>query len=86
MPTVQKRSTPIKVTVTPEMHARLVALSERFGQSPATIASFALSQYVATQSAALEVGQRVADSFVGSLAPDVRAFLQRVMAHEEAKP
>jgi predicted transcriptional regulator len=85
MPTVQKRSTAIKVTVTPEMHARLVVLSERLAQSPATIASFAISQYVAQQSAALEVGQKVADSFVGSLAPDVRAFLGKMMDSVEAK-
>lgn len=65
------RSRQLKLTMTPEMYARLVVLAEKLGQTPATLASVALSNYVATQEAALGATQRAIDTMVAQLMPQM---------------
>lgn len=79
MASSQKRSRQLKVTMTPETHARLVALGEHIGQSPATLASMAISLYVAQQEASLNAGQRAVDAMVGQMAPELQHHLRDLL-------
>jgi len=65
----QKRNKGFKLQMTEGTHARLVALSEALGQSPATVASFAVSEYVAKQTAAGAVAEKAITSMVEHMAP-----------------
>jgi hypothetical protein len=87
MASSQKRSKQIKLTITPDMHARLVALGERLGQAPATLASMAISLYVAQQESSLNAGQRAVDAMVGQMAPELQHHLRDLLTlGEEAEP
>ena len=44
-----RRTAKIITRVTPDMHKRVLALAEEYGQTPATIASLALSEWVRTR-------------------------------------
>lgn len=65
------RSRQLKLTVTPEMHSRLVALAEKLGQTPATLGSMALSLYVTQQEANLGAPQRMVDNMISQLMPQI---------------
>ncbi len=78
MPVIQiPRSHQLKVTLTPDMHARLSALAERYGQTPATLASVALGHYVTTQEAALGTSQRMVDSMLSLIGPQLQAQIDQ---------
>lgn len=76
-----KRSKSLKLTVTPELHARLSALGDEMGISPATLASVAVGQFVAQQSRQLETSRAAVDAMVANLGPEVSGLL-RTMAGE----
>jgi predicted transcriptional regulator len=85
MATSQKRSKQIKLTITPEIHTRLVALGEKLGQAPATLASLAISQYVTQQEAALGAADRTVDAMAKNLTPQMEDLLRQIAA-EVTKP
>jgi hypothetical protein len=86
MPVVQiTRSHQLKVTMTPEIHARLVALSEKLGQSPATVASMAISQYVNQQEATLGAPQRMVDTMLSQFMPQLMAQMDQLPDAVEIK-
>lgn len=64
-----KRSSTLKVMLHPKMHDDLRALAERLGQAPSTLASIALSQYVAQQTAAIGATDRAVAGLFESVAP-----------------
>jgi hypothetical protein len=70
MPTARKRSVQIKVTLTPELHAKLSEVAEAFGQAPATLCSVWIGQSVAQHVRNLAAGQKVADQLVAAVAPE----------------
>jgi hypothetical protein len=78
------RSKHVKVTMTPEMHARLVGLCERLGQTPATLASVAISLYVAQQEAGLNAGQRAVDNITAQLGPHLAEQLRIAMGSDDS--
>jgi len=86
MATSQRRSTQLKVTITPEIHSRLVSLSQRLGQSPATLGSMAISNYVATQENTLGATQIAVDAMVGKFAPDLQRQISEMLKDQEPKP
>lgn len=71
MPTTRKRSIQVKVTITPELHARLREVSELLGQAPATVASMAIGQYVSQLATTLGAGQRAVDAVAAQVAPEL---------------
>jgi hypothetical protein len=74
MPVIQiPRSHQLKVTLTPEMHSRLSALAERYGQTPATLASVALGQFISQQESNLGAPQKMVDTMLGQLMPQLLA-------------
>ena len=80
MASSQKRSTQIKLTITPETHQRLRDLAERLGQSPATIASFAVSTYVAQQAATLSAGENAVKGLIAELGDPIKQLLAKMAA------
>ena len=73
-----KRSSSVKVMLHPDMHEKLRVLAEHLGQAPATIASLAVSQYVAQQTVALGATERALSGFFDSLAPAAQEMLQKL--------
>jgi predicted transcriptional regulator len=72
-----KRSSAVKIMLHPDMAQKLRALADHLGQTPATLASIAVSQYVAQQTAALETTARVVEGFFEHIAPEVLNSLQK---------
>lgn len=73
-----KRSSSVKVMLHPDMHDKLRVLAEHLGQAPATVASLAVSQYVAQQTVALGATERAMNGFFESLAPQMREMLEKL--------
>lgn len=67
----------------PDMAEKLRVLAERLGQTPATLASVAVSQYVAQQHASLGATERAVEGFVSSLASELRPGLQKLLEGQE---
>lgn len=76
--TTTKRSSSVKVMLHPEMHEKLRALAEHFGQAPATVASMAVSQFVAQQTVALGATERAVNGFYEALRPSVQQMLEKL--------
>lgn len=68
----------MKIQLHPDMHEKLRALAEHLGQAPATVASIAVSQYVAQQTVALGATERAMTGFFESLAPSMRETLEKL--------
>jgi predicted DNA-binding protein len=71
-----KRSSAIKIMLHPDMAQKLQVLADQLGQTPATLASIAVSHYVAQQTLALGATQRVVEDFFSHIAPEVLRTLQ----------
>lgn len=73
-----KRSSTLKVMLHPKMHDDLRALAERLGQAPSTLASIALSQYVAQQTASLGAADRALAGLFDKMAPTFAKMFENV--------
>lgn len=73
-----KRSSSVKVMLHPDMHEKLRVLAEALGQAPATIASLAVSQYVAQQTRALGATEKAMEGFFSSMGPEVVDHLKKL--------
>jgi hypothetical protein len=67
----RKRSTGLKVSITPNTHAHLVAVAEAIGQTPATAAAFAIGQWVSQQKRTLAATENAINSMVDRMAPEL---------------
>lgn len=67
----RKRASAIKVSLTPQLHADLVTVSEAIGQTPATAASFAIGQWVSQQKRTLAATENAINSMVDRMAPEL---------------
>lgn len=67
----RKRATAIKVSLTPALHADLVAVAEAIGQTPATAASFAIGQWVAQHKRTIDATQQAIDKMVEYSGPEL---------------
>lgn len=74
----KKRSSTLKVMLQPKMHDDLRALADRLGQAPSTLASIALSQYVAQQTAALGASDRALAGLFEQLMPMLQGMVENV--------
>ena len=63
----------------PDMAEKLRVLAEHLGQTPATLASLAVSQYVAQQTVALGATERAMEGFFERLAPEVLTGLKTLV-------
>lgn len=74
----KKRSSTLKIMLHPKMHEDLRALAERLGQASATLASIAVSQYVAQQTASLGASDRAMAGLFESVGPMLQQMLENV--------
>lgn len=74
-----KRSSAVKIMLHPDMAEKLRVLAEHLGQTPSTLASIAVSQYVAQQTVALGATERAMEGFFERLAPEVLHGLKSVL-------
>lgn len=72
MATKTPRSVPYKVTLTPELHERLREVAAKLGQAPATCASLAIGQWVASMDRSLGAGERMVDAMAKEAGPELR--------------
>lgn len=68
----------MKITVTPALHADLVRVAEALGQTPATLASVAVGQYVAAQRRALESGGQFLQQLAGHVGPELASMARKL--------
>ena len=78
----RKRSTGMKISLTPQLHDDLVMVATAIGQTPATSASFAIGQWVATQKRALSATESAINAMVEHAGPE----LVKQMSLMGAKP
>jgi hypothetical protein len=78
MATLTKRSSALKIMLHPDMHDKLRALAQHLGQAPSALASLAVSQYVAQQTAALGASERAVTGLIDSLAPDLKLMMEKM--------
>lgn len=74
----RKRSSSIKITLTPVMHDQLRQVAEAIGQTPATLASMLIGQGVAQQVRALRAGQTMVEGLVGQVGPELVEQLRKM--------
>lgn len=86
MASQQKRSVPLKVSLTPELHERLKEVSAALGLATATVASIAIGQYVAAQHRALGAADKAMQGMVAGLVEEVAPQMKLLMEAEQAKP
>lgn len=67
----RKRSTGMKVSLTPSTYTDLVAVAEAIGQTPATAASFAIGQWVSQQKRALGATESAINAMVEKAGPEL---------------
>ena len=68
---ITKRNSAVKVLLSEDMHEKLRVLADNLGQTPATLASIAVSQYVHQQTATAGAAERAMTGFFEKLAPDL---------------
>lgn len=67
----RKRSIGMKISLTPNTHADLVAVAEAFGQTPATAAAFAIGQWVSQQKRTIGATESAINAMVEKAGPDL---------------
>jgi len=67
----RKRSTGMKISLTPQLYADLVAVATAIGQTPSTAASFAIGQWVAQHKRAIGATEQAIDAMVKQAAPEL---------------
>ena len=78
----RKRAIGIKVNLTEAKHHELVQVSDSLGMTPATLASFAIGQFLANQRLQISLIERVTEG----AAPVIRDHLDNAQASMEGKP
>lgn len=83
MPTPTTRTSAVKIMLHPDMHAKLRALAATLGQTPSTLASLAVSQYVAQQTANLGATQTAITQMIDKFAPEFIGQLRLTEGEKE---
>jgi predicted transcriptional regulator len=73
---ITKRTSAVKVLLSEDMHEKLRVLADNLGQTPATLASIAVSQYVHQQTVSVGAAERAMTGFFEKLAPDLARMLE----------
>lgn len=79
MPSSNKRTAAVKILLAPAIEQQLRALADRLGQTPATLASVAVSQYVVQQTAAVGAAERALESVFTAMGPQMLETVQKLM-------
>jgi predicted transcriptional regulator len=83
MPTSQRKSHQLKVSVTPELYERLREVAAQLGQAPATVASLAIGQYVAHQRAQLGAIDKATQAMADQVGVTLKEEIRQLKLKEE---
>lgn len=84
---ITKRTSAVKVLLSEDMHEKLRALADNLGQTPATLASIAVSQYVHQQTASAGAAERAIAGVFEKVMPDMLRMLEEPKkASKASKP
>jgi len=78
----QQRDFTLSVRLRPDTREKLGLVADAFGVSPATVASMAIGQYVATQHASLCASSKAMETMIGSIAPGVLEAIKTMSESE----
>jgi predicted transcriptional regulator len=81
-PEKQLRDFTLSVRLRPDMRERLYAVADGLGVSPATVASIAIGQYVATAQASTNATTRAIEGMMSSLAPQMADLISTISQPE----
>ena len=73
---ITKRNSAVKILLSEDMHEKLRVLADNLGQTPATLASIAVSQYVHQQTASAGAAERAIAGIFEKVAPDLLRVLE----------
>ena len=79
----QLRDFTLSVRLRADMRERLYAVGEALGVSPATIASIAIGQYVATQTATLKASKTAIEGVIAHLGPEMSEIFKTIGKESE---
>jgi hypothetical protein len=85
-PEKQLRDFTLSVRLRPDMRERLYAVADGLGVSPATVASIAIGQYVATAQASTNATTRAIEGMMSSLAPQMSEMISTLSQNESEIP
>lgn len=74
----RKRSSSIKITLTPLMHNQLREFADAIGQTPATVASVLIGQGVAQQMRTITAGQTMVEALADRIGPEMVDVLRQL--------
>ena len=83
MATKQNRDYIMSVKLTSDMRDKLAFVADALGQAPATVASFAIGQYVATQTASLKASSTMGEGFAKALVPELAELFKNLVPESE---
>ena len=86
MATKQNRDFIMSVKLTNDMRDKLAFVADALGQAPATVASFAIGQYVAAQTAGLKATSVMGESMAKALVPALAEIFQSLNPELESEP
>lgn len=76
--TTTKRSASVKIQLHPDMLEKLRRLAEDLGQAPATLASIAVSSYVAQQTRAMGATEKAMEAAFSGVGPEVLEHIKKL--------
>lgn len=85
-PEKQLRDFTLSVRLRADMREKLGFVSDALGVSPATVASIAIGQYVASQHAALTASERQSKNLMDSLIPGMMDLFKTQLDEPESEP
>ena len=71
-----KRNSAVKVLLSEDMHEKLRVLADNLGQTPDTLASIAVSQYVHQHTASAGAAERAIAGIFDKLGPDLLRMIE----------
>lgn len=75
-----KRTAAVKILLSPDIDQQLRHLGDRLGQTPATLASVAVSQWVAQQIGSIGASERAFETVLGRLMGELAPGLQKLLS------
>ena len=78
----EKRSHPVKISLTSSAYDRLLLVAESFGMAPSQIAAMAVAEYTAKQAIVLQAAEQGTQKMIDTMAPHMADLFQSIAAKE----
>lgn len=78
----EKRSHPVKISLTPSSHEKLLLVADAYGMAPSQIAAIAVAEYTAKQAVMLQAAEAGTQKMIDAMSPHVADLFQSIAAKE----